>query len=191
MTSDQAGILLRDYLSNLRDSWAFGWETHLAHLHPSFSTSCRAQMIQNLAVDKAHQLLSGQVQRLEDQNAQLLVIPGIALVRFKKLSSQLLPTNNHTARSRGFYSQFDLPGLPDLPRLICGLKVTDGWTGWDGVFIVHPRAVNAVNWALDITHGVQEIDNTQVRLDLEDDNEPFFTSRTAEQQDELESQQNA
>jgi len=148
-------------------------------------------MIQNLAIQRAHELLSESVQRLDDQNAQLIIIPDIAIVRFKKLSPQLLPTNNHTTRSRGFYSQFDLPDLPDLPRLVCGLKITDGWTGWDGVFIVHPRSTTAVNWALDITHGVQEIDNHQVRIELDDDNEPFFTSRTSDQQDEFESQQNA
>lgn len=144
-------------------------------------------MLQNLAVDNMKKQI-GEV--LPDarftvqENKQELILDGVAVIAFKKLDEQLRVRNNLTKRAKGFYEQRELPGMEGLTHLVAGIKVNTDWTAYDGVYLVQPGSYSRNNWILNITEEVAEIDANQIRINLKDDEEPFFTAPKTDEEEE-------
>lgn len=153
MTAEQAQLQLGYLFPDLVASWKYSWDTHLAEVnHPHLTRSCRAQIMQNLAVGEVRTRLQGRGGhrfRFLDQRA-VLIVDDLALIAFKKFDDQLLCTGQSTSLARGFFEQEELPNFPRLIHLVCGVLLEQDWTGILGTHLVCPRSLHANNWHLDL-----------------------------------------
>ena len=182
MTQSDAIIQVGNVLSVLSDSWRKGWNDTLGRFfEPEHDRRCRSCILQMQAVIHAKKpLMSDYGARLHSRHSQhIFTIPDIAHIVMKQLrAADLCPNFSPTTHARQFYSQDDLPGLENSPRLICGPVLSHDWTALDGIYLTFPnKEGRANNWVLNISDHAAPVDNGQLQIDLEDDKMPLEKPR--------------
>ena len=164
---------MKNVLPVLSGSWAkaFWKVAYGEYFHPDHDSRCRSTLLQMQAVIHAKAPL------MNDHGARycclcsqhVFTLPDIAHLVMKGLSSiSLCPSFSPTRRAKRFYSEAELPGLENLPRLICGLVPNHTWSEINGIYITSPRKEgSSINWVLDIYDAKEHIDNLQFELEFE------------------------
>ena len=180
MTEDIALTKLGKVLPVLSESWEKAW--HDVDVSGRFydeehDRRCQSCILQMRAVIYAKELLKNAhgARYHSRQNQHIITIPSIAHVVLKQLSATCLcPKFAPTSHARKFYSQDDLHGLEDLPRLACGPVINHDRTALVGVYLILPKKEGrANNWMLDISYTAASIDNKQLKLEFGYDNAQF------------------
>lgn len=186
MTDKEAIEALGPYVDHLRNGWANAWEYYLStdeYHHPHLTKSTRASILQNHAVGFCEKSLAASGLRgfKHQENKAELSVDGKALIAFKKLSGKLLPSNNHTPRSRLFYSQS--LGVQGVFNLVVGAVISEDWSELLGIYLIQTRNTNHINWYVNITDGVVFSDsiNPELPYDVDDDESTGFFDRDDEQ----------
>lgn len=180
LTKEAAKTFFANHHPKMTESWTKAWDLHTKQInHPFLLPSCRAHIIQNLAFGFAHTNLcvpESNIYKMEVHNQQLIRFGSEVIVGFKKLNDEGFSAHAYpTTRSKQYYRQEELPGIGSMPRLVCGIKLTDDWTSVVGVYLMHPKNHREHNWVLNLSEGCTEIDLDQQKIEFEDD-EQFFTA---------------
>lgn len=177
MTEQEAINKLSEYFDHLRAGWQKAWQLMGNYSHPALQKQTRAAILQNHAVDFCKKSIqeAGLGKFTYSQNKSELPVNGIAVISFKKLTTDLLPRNNHTKRSKSFYNQASF--LAECCNLVSGAVVSDDWSELTGIYLVQTKSYRHINWALNITTDVSRIDEEQSKffyVDEETEGTGFF-----------------
>ena len=162
MTSTKAIERLAPVIPLMRESWKRAWgDITGEYNNAEHDNRCRTTILQMQAVIHAKRLTAEYLDYKCVETRHLFILPGVAVLRLKKLDQEHLSRNYPTKTSERIYRQQGIPGLEDMPWLTVGLVPNEDWVDYAGIFITYPKWSGANNWVISITGEPQDIDQLQ------------------------------